>query len=280
MSTVLRFRRGDTTAANAFTGAEGELFVDTTKDTLVVHDGVTAGGKPLATESYVTTQIGSLNLFSGSYNDLTNKPTIPTTTSQLMNDVGYITSSALSGYATESYVGTQLSSKQDTLVSGTNIKSINGTSLLGSGNIIINTNVLTYGEFTDNTTTTVTTSQQELDAFSASTYRTSKYIVQAVSSSGIHSTEVLLTHDGTTVYITEYATIYTSSPLFTLDANISYDQVRLLVTPSVTDITFDVVRTSLAARTGGAGESSAGDMMSLTGSEDLQAGSGTEDLNT
>ena len=42
--------------------------------------------------------------FSGSYNDLTDKPTIPTSVSQLTNDSGYITSSALDGYATEAYV--------------------------------------------------------------------------------------------------------------------------------------------------------------------------------
>ena len=34
---------------------------------------------------------------------------------------------------------TELNNKQDTLVSGTNIKTINGTSLLGSGNITIET---------------------------------------------------------------------------------------------------------------------------------------------
>ena len=38
---------------------------------------------------------------SGSYNDLSDKPTIPTTTSQLTNDSGFITESALTGYATE-----------------------------------------------------------------------------------------------------------------------------------------------------------------------------------
>lgn len=44
--------------------------------------------------------------FSGNYNDLSNKPTIPTSASQLTNDSGYITSSALDGYATEDYVTT------------------------------------------------------------------------------------------------------------------------------------------------------------------------------
>jgi hypothetical protein len=44
MPTVVQFRRGTTTQNNAFTGAEGELTVDTSLDTLRVHDGSTAGG--------------------------------------------------------------------------------------------------------------------------------------------------------------------------------------------------------------------------------------------
>ena len=48
---------------------------------------------------------------SGSYNDLTDKPTIPTTTGELTNDSGFITSSALTGYATTSDVSTAISSQ-------------------------------------------------------------------------------------------------------------------------------------------------------------------------
>lgn len=45
-------RRGGTTAQHAtFTGAEREITVDTDKHTIVVHDGTTAGGYPLARES-------------------------------------------------------------------------------------------------------------------------------------------------------------------------------------------------------------------------------------
>jgi hypothetical protein len=57
MATILQLRRGTTTQHSTFTGAVGEVTVDTTKDTVVVHDGATAGGFPLATEAYVTTQI-------------------------------------------------------------------------------------------------------------------------------------------------------------------------------------------------------------------------------
>ena len=52
---------------------------------------------------------------SGSYNDLTNKPTIPTKTSQLTNDSNFVTSTALTGYATETYVSKQLETKQDVI---------------------------------------------------------------------------------------------------------------------------------------------------------------------
>ena len=44
MPTQVQWRRGTTTQNNSFTGAEGELSVDTTLDTLRVHDGSTAGG--------------------------------------------------------------------------------------------------------------------------------------------------------------------------------------------------------------------------------------------
>jgi hypothetical protein len=60
MAKTLQFRRGTTAELSSVTGAEGELFVDTTKDTVVVMDGSTAGGKPLATESYVGTAISNL----------------------------------------------------------------------------------------------------------------------------------------------------------------------------------------------------------------------------
>ena len=48
MAKLLKLRRGTTTQHGSFTGAEGEVTVDTDKDSLVVHDGSTAGGFPIA----------------------------------------------------------------------------------------------------------------------------------------------------------------------------------------------------------------------------------------
>ena len=50
MAKLLKLRRGTTSQHNTFTGAEGEVTIDTTKDTAVVHDGSVAGGRPLARE--------------------------------------------------------------------------------------------------------------------------------------------------------------------------------------------------------------------------------------
>ena len=50
MAKLLKLRRGTTTQHASFTGAEGEVTIDTTKDTAVVHDGAQAGGRPMARE--------------------------------------------------------------------------------------------------------------------------------------------------------------------------------------------------------------------------------------
>ena len=50
MAKLLKLRRGTTTQHSSFTGAEGEVTIDTTKDTAVVHDGSTQGGRALLRE--------------------------------------------------------------------------------------------------------------------------------------------------------------------------------------------------------------------------------------
>ena len=56
---------------------------------------------------------------SGSYNDLSDKPTIPTTTSELTNNSGFITSAALTGYTTERRVQEMIDASIGTAIGGT-----------------------------------------------------------------------------------------------------------------------------------------------------------------
>ena len=98
MAKTLQLRRGTTEQNNNFTGAAGELTVDTTAKTLRLHDGSTAGGKEIIGKSDLATVATS-----GAYSDLSGKPTIPTVptkVSAFTNDAGYLTEhQSLSAYA-------------------------------------------------------------------------------------------------------------------------------------------------------------------------------------
>ena len=60
MARQLKLRRGTTSEHSSFTGAEGEVTIDTTKDTAVVHDGSTAGGRPLLRQDLNNIVAGSV----------------------------------------------------------------------------------------------------------------------------------------------------------------------------------------------------------------------------
>jgi len=72
MAKRVQRRRGTTSEHGSFTGAVGEISVDTDKDTVAVHDGSQAGGFPLAREDMnnVTNRVGitQLNCADGSAN--------------------------------------------------------------------------------------------------------------------------------------------------------------------------------------------------------------------
>ena len=70
MPTTIKFRRGTTSQNNSFTGGSGEISVDTTLDTLRVHDSSTAGGTALVNVS--SSQTLTNKTISGASNTLSN----------------------------------------------------------------------------------------------------------------------------------------------------------------------------------------------------------------
>lgn len=86
MAQILQHRRFTTIELAAERGSAGEFMMDKSKNTLVVMDGTTLGGHPLAKESAIPVNVSQLTndagyitsaaVFSGDYNDLTNKPTL------------------------------------------------------------------------------------------------------------------------------------------------------------------------------------------------------------
>lgn len=96
------------------------------------------------------------------------------------------------------------------------------------------TSPLSVNAVTQDTTTTAvtTTSATVVDSVSSSAFRTAKYIVQVTDStnSQYHAVEILVIHDGTTVFKTEYGEITTAASLGTFDAAIVTGTLRLSFT--------------------------------------------------
>lgn len=74
-----------------------------------------------------------------------------------------------------------------------------------------------------------------LDAFPTSRFNTVEYLIQAkntVNSSWVHSSKIMVVHDGTNTYLNEYSTIYTVKSLGTFTAEINAGNVELKYTPA------------------------------------------------
>jgi len=139
------------------------------------------------------------------------------------------------------------------LVDGSDYAATNGTSIVFQGSQTITGTVevvsLSRASFADHdslkpisTSFTATTANQVADTFPVQSYRTAKYLVQMTSGSDFHATEVLLIHDGTTVYMTEFGTIFSNASLGTIDGDINSGSVRLLVTPANANTTIKIQR--------------------------------------
>ena len=91
--------------------------------------------------------------------------------------------------------------------------------------------------------------QYVADTYSATTHRTSKYLIELAidSDNKYHATEVLLTHNGTTVFMSQYGHVTSDSSLGEFDADINSGNVRLLVTPSLNNTTIKTQRITIGA---------------------------------
>lgn len=105
----------------------------------------------------------------------------------------------------------------------------------------------TQTAITGTTTTVATTSQTVTDQFATAEFRSAEYLIQITQGSSYQVSKIILVHDGTTPYITEYGTILSgASALGTLDADISGGNARLLVTmANAASASVKVSRTSI-----------------------------------
>ena len=79
---------------------------------------------------------------------------------------------------------------------------------------------------------TYTTSDQQItDSWSATAYRSAKYIIQVTQGTEYQTSEMLVLHNGTNTFTTEYALLHTTpSLLCTVVTDVYAGNVRLLIT--------------------------------------------------
>lgn len=174
---IISIVRTSGTGAPGTTDTYTITYTDSTTSTFTVYngaDGVSSGGTVTSVALTVPTGLSVANspiTTSGSL-DITYQAgySIPTTSKQTQWDeaygwgnhasAGYLTNAAIGSTvqaydaALTSWAAISPSTKQDTLVSGTSIKTINSTSLLGSGNIITGDVTLTGVQTLTNKTLT------------------------------------------------------------------------------------------------------------------------------
>ncbi len=111
-----------------------------------------------------------------------------------------------------------------------------------------NSNFIVGNSYVRSDSTSISsTSATTVASHAAATYRSVKYQVQITQGSAYHSTELNAIHDGTTVYLTEYGTIFSGSSLATFDATISSGNMLLQVTMgSNTSSTIKVISSAIS----------------------------------
>ncbi len=97
-----------------------------------------------------------------------------------------------------------------------------------------------YDQISSTLVTSATTVNQVALSLDASSFRTAKMFVQVTSGSNYHSQEILMVHDGSQVYMTEYAMVNTGAIGSTFDGDISGGNMRFLVTPTNAVTTYKI----------------------------------------
>lgn len=142
MSTQVQYRRGSNVQVAAFTGALGELVIDTTNKVVVVNDGATVGGFPqvgLTASQTITNKVyqGTSVSVTGSVTAASTSVTGAVTAASTVGGIITGTSASVTGNITGAYIlgnGSQLTGVDATQI-------INGTSnakvLSSGGNIAV-----------------------------------------------------------------------------------------------------------------------------------------------
>lgn len=137
-----------------------------------------------------------------------------------------------------------------------NTSSITLTDSTGSGDLLciqsyssMTSWVNVDADITTNTQTTSAVTETVVDSWGTGDYRSAKYVVQMTNNANntYQTSEVMVLHDGSSTYLTEYGVVKSLNNLGSIDSDINSGSVRLKVTPINSNTTIKVVRTSITA---------------------------------
>ena len=243
-TTAIDFNVADNYAFKTFTDGSNSAVADSNTDTFTFNKTDQIEVTVSAAGDSLTIGHADSGVSAASYGSSTAIPIIT------VNAQGHVTAVSTAAISTSWTISdgstTQSIDGGDTLtVSGTANEvevavSATDTLTVGLPNDVTVSNDLTVGNdvILDNhrlqsiTQTTTATTQVNLATFSTTTYAGAEVNIMAISNGERHITKLLITHDGTTAYATEYGEIVTNASLASYDVDINTGNLRVRVTPA------------------------------------------------
>ena len=243
-TTAIDFNVADNYAFKTFTDGSNSAVADSNTDTFTFNKTDQIEVTVSAAGDSLTIGHADSGVSAASYGSSTAIPIIT------VNAQGHVTAVSTAAISTSWTISdgstTQSIDGGDTLtVSGTANEvevavSATDTLTVGLPNDVTVSNNLTVGNdvILDNhrlqsiTQTTTATTQVNLATFSTTTYAGAEVNIMAISNGERHITKLLITHDGTTAYATEYGEIVTNASLASYDVDINTGNLRVRVTPA------------------------------------------------
>ena len=277
-TTQLQFRRGNTAQTSVFTGAIGEVTVDTDRKTLTVHDGVTVGGTYVATNIQLTSAYGkanAANVLAQAGFDQANSGFNKANSANVLAQNAYDASNTVNVYAYSAY-STANSAQSNTVITqgvdstqNTNITTAtnlaqgaftsantranaffgtSGSATPAGGGITFNS---TNGITISGTSSTLTiSSPQDLQSTATPTFKGISFANTATGNRGIVQASTSSTAQ-TAIDTWSTSTYRTAKYIVSMSSGANYHAIELLIihngtTPTITQYAEVIIGSSLA----------------------------------
>lgn len=234
---------GDVTTGNGFVNG---IFGANTLVLTNIRGGSIDTPGPMGVTSNVNFNGGQINTTSNVYSVASNTYFVSNNIVLASNSTVNVISIRANSSVTNVSIGGNLTTVTSNVTFSANA-TVNGLLTISNSAVVTgDLTVATQSVMSSNAASLSGTSDQLIDSFNGSTYRGGKYVISMKddANSTYQMTEVLVMHDGTTAYTTEYATLKSvANSLATAVSNVSGSTVRLYLTPTVASLSVKLSKT-------------------------------------